>query len=691
MSKLNIKSKSVLKDKAIRLFSISLIIPFTLFIIIGYLGLNSVITKRDKNYLLSALAALKNAEEKSLEQFQVQLEIISESLSDKMNLDERKINSIINRFPDIVGYSIYNKTTEFTNIDLNSDLKKYLLNPEEDFNFPLNVGFFIYKGKILYIGYKNFSINGENYSLILLWMYYHNSNIANFLRNYNLEIIIHEQEQFSIYTHKKSELKKELVRKIMNSKQFEYFSEEKDVIVLNTFVSNILRQPIAIRILSIDKTMITRIKQTFWLAGIILSLISLMLASYLSKKLAGYLINPIENLSRKMDSVAKDPINSGDLCIDEFTSLEMIVTAFNNILESFKTYYNSVLIYERLVRNLNEGVFWADAEGDIRIKNKAFDKIYLQMNNDTEKNIFRIFPEDIFDENSDVIESKEIVIRGTYYLFSLNKINEKDNTGYIGLLHNVNEQKNAEKTRKKLENKLAISRKLAEVGLLIEGISHNLNSPLNNLMGFAQLLEQEFPNNEDVKKILQNSERMKNIIKSLMNRLSEEMIFAPHKVNINDLITKELEYFKHNLFFKNMITKKIYLDAELPLFYCIYSDISQSFANLLSNAIEALSNCENRNISISTFRDENDIFLTIEDTGPGIPEEILQEITEPMVTVKKRKDLVRGLGLAITKQLIEHYGGKLLVESRIGFGSKFTIQLPLNYTYNDSSDYSVQD
>lgn len=95
-------------------------------------------------------------------------------------------------------------------------------------------------------------------------------------------------------------------------------------------------------------------------------------------------------------------------------------------------------------------------------------------------------------------------------------------------------------------------------------------------------------------------------------------------------------------------------------------------SNLISNAIDALPN--GGNIFISARIEDEEIVLTVEDTGVGIAEENLGRLFKPFFTTKERGT---GLGLAICKRFVELHGGHIFVESKVGRGTKFTIRLPV--------------
>jgi signal transduction histidine kinase len=101
--------------------------------------------------------------------------------------------------------------------------------------------------------------------------------------------------------------------------------------------------------------------------------------------------------------------------------------------------------------------------------------------------------------------------------------------------------------------------------------------------------------------------------------------------------------------------------------------MSRVFANIISNAVQAM-NGKPGELNISTEADDSYISIMFQDNGCGIPEENMEKIFEPLFTTKPKGI---GLGLAISKRLVEENGGKIEVKSQIGQGTTFTVKLPL--------------
>ena len=115
------------------------------------------------------------------------------------------------------------------------------------------------------------------------------------------------------------------------------------------------------------------------------------------------------------------------------------------------------------------------------------------------------------------------------------------------------------------------------------------------------------------------------------------------------------------------------LDPELPRYYANMQEVREIFLNLLLNAVEAVGSEGKIVVELKYRRDEELIEIVCSDTGKGIPAEHLDKVFNPFYTT--RHEAV-GLGLFVTKQITHRYGGSIRVESQIGIGSIFILQLP---------------
>ena len=171
---------------------------------------------------------------------------------------------------------------------------------------------------------------------------------------------------------------------------------------------------------------------------------------------------------------------------------------------------------------------------------------------------------------------------------------------------------------------------------------------------------------------------MEEIIDNLMYKSRQEQEEHKQLVDINDLLWQELKFLSGDPRFKQYI-EKVYNFCESPLYVeGLYSDFSQSFSNIISNAIDAMEGCEKPVLTITTRCNEECIYIDFHDTGVGIPPENIPHLFEPFFSTKfvNGETLTgAGLGLHSCYQLLSPYGAQFVVKSEPG-DTTFTVKIP---------------
>ena len=237
------------------------------------------------------------------------------------------------------------------------------------------------------------------------------------------------------------------------------------------------------------------------------------------------------------------------------------------------------------------------------------------------------------------------------------------------------------------QSQLIESQKLEQIGLLASGLAHNLKTPLGGIKGYAQLLALDHKNSHELNMILEEVEVMENIIENLMIKSRKNHNIKEEKIDFNDLIQIELKFLNANMFFKHKVKKHIELDTDLPKVFGTYTHFSQILMNVISNALDAMYNSEQKDLTIRTRHTDTMIYIDVIDTGYGIPHEIQNEIFKPFFTTKPSPNENRedepfgtGLGLSSANYFIHQYGGNISLDSAEGSGTTVTISLP--YTHD---------
>lgn len=227
--------------------------------------------------------------------------------------------------------------------------------------------------------------------------------------------------------------------------------------------------------------------------------------------------------------------------------------------------------------------------------------------------------------------------------------------------------------------------KMAALGRYAAGIVHNLNSPLQVIMGNAELLSMKQPDNQEIMALRKAAAQMKKIIRTILTTSRRESKEEYEYIDLNTILKEQIELLQSNLFFKHKIQKVLDLQ-KLPPYFGIYHHFSQIVGNLIQNAVDAMyyQDRKNRTISISSFQKEDAILIRISDTGHGISKEKIAKIFNPFFTTKPLtanddRPTGTGLGLASCKEMVESYGGEILVRSVLDTGTTFTIKLPIDH------------
>jgi signal transduction histidine kinase len=235
----------------------------------------------------------------------------------------------------------------------------------------------------------------------------------------------------------------------------------------------------------------------------------------------------------------------------------------------------------------------------------------------------------------------------------------------------------AEETKAKLQEQLRHADRLATLGQLAAGVAHEINEPLANILGFAQLARKapRLPNQagDDLEKIVKNCLFAREIIHELLT-FARQMTPEMTRVKLNQVVTSGL-YFLESRCAKAGIAVVRTLDPHLPEILADSSQLQQVIVNLVVNAVQAMPN--GGTLAIETQRAGGCVLLVVRDTGGGMPEAVLKNLFTPFFTTKD-VDQGTGLGLAVVHGIVSSHGGTIRVESKVGRGTCFEVQLPVN-------------
>jgi len=257
-------------------------------------------------------------------------------------------------------------------------------------------------------------------------------------------------------------------------------------------------------------------------------------------------------------------------------------------------------------------------------------------------------------------------------------------TGAVVVFRDITERKKAAEEARQHQIELAHVARLSTMGEMASGIAHELNQPLsaisNYTRGSIRLLQSGKDESREklievMERVATQAERAGEIIRQLRRFIRKE---EPERkwVDLNRLI-RELVAFLQPELRKAQVTLALQLHEPLPELWAHDIQLEQVLLNLTRNAIESMQDVPSgrRRLMIRTTPLKGgDLELLVEDSGHGIPEKLRERIFEPFITTKEQG---MGLGLSISRGIIEAHGGRLLLDQASGQGTRLRIILPI--------------
>lgn len=227
-----------------------------------------------------------------------------------------------------------------------------------------------------------------------------------------------------------------------------------------------------------------------------------------------------------------------------------------------------------------------------------------------------------------------------------------------------------------LLRQLAYNEKMAELGKISAGVVHELNAPLSVIISASQMIMREEgvpePVMEMISRISSEAQRLSQLTKGLLNFSSFEETIGDTDLNLTiDFI---LDFLNFEAARRAVIVLKQF-DFTLPAIRLDANILKQILLNIIMNALQAMEDGGGKLLVETSAAGSDAVCFTIADNGPGIQAETINRIFDRYFTTKKPGEGT-GLGLFVTKSLIENMGGKIEVASRGGGGTTFTVTLP---------------
>ncbi len=233
--------------------------------------------------------------------------------------------------------------------------------------------------------------------------------------------------------------------------------------------------------------------------------------------------------------------------------------------------------------------------------------------------------------------------------------------------------------RHTIREQMAQADRLASIGQLSSGIAHEINNPLGVILGYTQLmLRGEAADSErhhDLRTIEKHVRHCKAIVEDLLNfaRRSEP---KKEEGDIHKTIDEVLGFIGQHTGSGRIDFKKDY-DRRVPALMMDEKKIRQVLVNLLMNARHAVGDGGEIKVTTAYLPESRQVEIKVRDTGYGIEEKHLQRLFDPFFTTKPTGEGT-GLGLSVSYGIVKKHGGEILVESKPGEGSTFTVVLPVS-------------
>jgi two-component system sensor histidine kinase PilS (NtrC family) len=329
-------------------------------------------------------------------------------------------------------------------------------------------------------------------------------------------------------------------------------------------------------------------------------------------------------------------------------------------------------LHENVIHSIRSALITTDLEGRITLMNVPGQKLLER----TASSVYGRHISDLFVDRLPHLESlsaqcevRGLTPSGKEKTFDVNVtaliVPEQGTIGYVYTFEDRTELR-------RLEGEVRMRDRLAAVGRLAAGIAHEIRNPLASIAGSINVLADVTPFNEEQKTLVdiitRESTRLNNIISDFLV-YSREKSFKFSRADMIPLLEDALVLLGNRSHTKELAIVRNYAVPEA--FAAIDADrIKQVFWNLLENAVRAMNGKGTITVSARVFGDY--LRIGIRDTGPGIPPNLAEKIFEPF---QSQFEGGTGLGLAIVYQIVQAHGAKIFVQSTLGHGAEFILEI----------------
>jgi len=352
---------------------------------------------------------------------------------------------------------------------------------------------------------------------------------------------------------------------------------------------------------------------------------------------------------------------------------------------------------DKIISSSPNAIMAMDMKGVIRLWNQGAEDIFGVESDQVigKMTIQQIFSKKVAKKVMEMMRDEKFGGRGRLNSYSLNfkkddgelvegnlsvsiLYDEKGNElATVALFVDLKERLQTERDLSAARQHLLQSEKLAAMGRLTSQIAHELNNPLFGIMNTLELMKTEISPQNKRRKLLDMSlseiERLADMLKKMLS-FSKPDQEKRQKIDIN-VVIDELMLLYEKRFRENSIKVEIDLVENPEDIFASRDQLRQVFINMFSNAMYAMP--DGGNLEISTKIVSGKLYITIRDTGTGIKPAHIKKIFDSFFTTKTESVQGVGLGLSVCYGFIKEHGGDIIVESKEGQWTKFTITLPI--------------
>ncbi|MGA8941525.1 MAG: ATP-binding protein [Thermoactinomyces sp.] len=326
-----------------------------------------------------------------------------------------------------------------------------------------------------------------------------------------------------------------------------------------------------------------------------------------------------------------------------------------------------------ILKSMSDGVLTISKFGTIILSNPVADQFLSLWEGETQKNTLPPPLQELFNQVTD--DQKEytgdISVNGRTWVVVMTLLyTENQVRGVVAVLRDVTEERRLDKMRKDF----------------VANVSHELRTPLQMLQGYSEALMDDIAETPEERRELaqvinEESQRMSRLVRELLDLARMEsghVQIEPTELAPNELVQRVIRKFQ-GLARERQVCLRAEPAETLPIVYWDEDKIEQVLTNLVDNAIRHTPG--EGNVTVYAYPKNNKVYLEVEDTGQGIPEEDLPFVFERFYKADKARTRGQsggtGLGLSIVRYLVNNHGGNVSVKSQLGKGTTFKVELPI--------------